>query len=150
MIQVYVAGVVFDNISNMPIIVLKDDEERELPIWVGIPEAQSILLVLEGINTPRPMTHDLLRDIVATLGGELKHVLITHITDNTYHAKLVIQQNGGLIEIDSRPSDGIALALRMNSPIFVDKTINFIGNPLKDTPITDEEFERFKEELKNL
>jgi len=150
MVKVEVAGVALDNITNMPIIILKDESERELPIWVGIPEAQSILLVLEGIKTPRPMTHDLLKDVVYNLGGELKHVVITHISDNTYHAKLVIQQNGSLIEIDSRPSDGIALALRTNSPIFVDKSIKFISSPIKNTPITDEEFERFKEELKNL
>lgn len=144
------AGVALDNINNMPIIILKDAEERELPIWVGIPEAQAILIILEGIKTPRPMTHDLLRDVVHTLGGELKHVLITHITSNTYHAKLVIKQNGSLIEIDSRPSDGIALALRTNSPIFVDSSINFIGNPMENMPITEEEVKRFKEELKNL
>lgn len=150
MIKVEVAGVVFDSISNMPVIILKDAEERELPIWIGIPEAQAILLVLEGIKTPRPMTHDLLKEVVISLGGELKHVLITHITDNTYHAKLVIQQNGKFVEIDSRPSDGIALALRTNSPIFVDSSINFIGSPTKNTPITDEEIEKFKEELKNL
>lgn len=149
MIKVKVAGVVFDSISNMPIIVLKDAEERELPIWVGLPEAQAILIVLEGIKTPRPMTHDLLKDIIVTLGGNLERVLITHITDNTYHAKLIIKQNGSFKEIDTRPSDGIALALRTNSPIFVDSSINFIGSP-KNTPITDEEIERFKEELKNL
>lgn len=150
MIKVQVAGVAFDNISNMPIIILKDSEGRELPIWVGIAEAQAILVVLEGIKTARPLTHDLLRELLITLGGELEHVVITHITNNTYYAKLVVKQNGNVIEIDSRPSDGIALALRTNSPIFVHPSIKFVEENIKDTPITDEDIERFKEELKNL
>ncbi|MEW6481613.1 MAG: bifunctional nuclease family protein [bacterium] len=149
MVEVSVSGVALDSITNMPIIILKDKEERELPIWVGLLEAQSILFALEGIMTPRPMTHDLLKDILINLGGELKRVIITHISDNTYYAKLIVSKNGGFIEIDSRPSDGIALALRTNSPIFVDKSIKFI-NSFKQTPISDEEVLRFKEELKNL
>ncbi|MEW6007611.1 MAG: bifunctional nuclease family protein [bacterium] len=149
MVEVSVSGVALDSITNMPIIILRDVDERELPIWVGLFEAQSILLALEGIITPRPMTHDLLKDVLVTLGGRLKSVIITHISDNTYHAKLVVSQNGGFVEIDSRPSDGIALAIRTNSPIFVDSSIKFIDSD-EQTPISDEEVLRFKEELKNL
>ncbi|HAW49915.1 TPA: hypothetical protein DCX16_03075 [bacterium] len=148
MVEVHVAGVALDQISNMPIIILKDNDERELPIWVGMFEAQAILMVLENITPPRPMTHDLLKNVVYTLGANLKRVVITGLNNNTYFAKLIIFIDGAIREIDSRPSDAIALALRTNSPIYVDPSVMSSSIPI--TPIDDEEVRRFKEQLKNI
>ncbi|MEW6607323.1 MAG: bifunctional nuclease family protein [bacterium] len=147
--QMKVVGIAVDN-NNMPIIVLKnEDGQKALPIWVGIFEAQAILFALEGILPPRPLTHDLLKSVIETMGGEVDKIVITALCNNTYFAKLFINYGNNLVEVDSRPSDAIALALRTDSPIFVtDHVISTISMP--QHPIDDEEMKRFKEELKNL
>ena len=147
MTEVEVMGVAFDGSTNMPIVVLKDKRDRTLPIWIGILEAQSILFALENIKAPRPFTHDLLKDIIENVGAELKEVAITSLANNTFYAKVIMGIDGKTKELDSRPSDAIALALRTSSPIFVSDSL-FVGQT--QTPICDEDVLRFKEELKNI
>ena len=119
-----VRGIALDPITNMPIIILKDVEERKaLPIWVGIFEANAIALELEKVSTPRPMTHDLMRSILEGLGVSVRQVIINDLKDNTFFAVIELARNGTAINIDSRPSDAIALALRVNAPIFVTEQV---------------------------
>jgi hypothetical protein len=147
MTEVEVIGVAFDGSTNMPIVVLKDKRDRTLPIWIGILEAQSILFALEDIKTPRPLTHDLLKDIIEKLGAELKEVAITSLVNNTFYAKVIMGIDGKTKELDSRPSDAIALALRTSSPIFVSDSL-FVQQT--QAPINDDDVQMFKEELKNI
>lgn len=119
--QMKVEGLLFDPRSSMYILLLKDVQGNEtLPIWIGKPEADSIALALGKVATPRPMTHDLIRNIVDGLSVRVRRIVVTEIVDNTYYAIILIEQNGTEFAIDSRPSDAIAVALRMNAPIFVD------------------------------
>ena len=118
-VEMTIKGLMMDPVSNMPIIILKNSNgESVLPIWVGIFEANAIAMELQGIHAQRPMTHDLLRDIVAGLGGELQRVQITDLRDDTYFAELLIVREGKVVQVDARPSDSIALALRCDAPIF--------------------------------
>ena len=124
LIRMTVRGIALDPITNMPIIILKDVEERKaLPIWVGIFEANAIALELEKVSTPRPMTHDLMRSILEGLGVSVRQVIINDLKDNTFFAVIELARNGTAINIDSRPSDAIALALRVNAPIFVTEQV---------------------------
>jgi len=112
-------GVSFEPIGKQPIVLLKTlDEDRFLPIWIGHAEAAAILMKLQGSNPPRPMTHDLLTDVVSELKGEIVRVTVTELRENTYFAKITIVQDGNEFEIDSRPSDAIALAVRCEAQIF--------------------------------
>jgi uncharacterized protein len=113
-------GVSFEPIGKQPIVLLKTvDEDRFLPIWIGHPEAAAILMTLQGASPPRPMTHDLLTDVISELQGEIVKVEVTELRENTYHARITIVQDGKEVEIDSRPSDAIALAVRCEARIFV-------------------------------
>jgi bifunctional DNase/RNase len=112
-------GVSFEPIGKQPIVLLKTvDEDRFLPIWIGHAEAAAILMKLQGSNPPRPMTHDLLAEMVSELKGEIVRVTVTELRENTYFAKITIVQDGNELEIDSRPSDAIALAVRCEAQIF--------------------------------
>jgi bifunctional DNase/RNase len=112
-------GVSFEPIGKQPIVLLKAaDEDRFLPIWIGHPEAAAILTKLQGATPPRPMTHDLLSEVIAELQGEIVRVEVTELRDNTFHARITIVQDGRELEIDSRPSDAIALAVRCDAKIF--------------------------------
>ena len=112
-------GVSFEPIGKQPIVLLKTvDEDRFLPIWIGHPEAASILMKLQGASPPRPMTHDLFTDVVSELKGEIVKVTVTELRENTYFARITIMQDGQELEIDSRPSDAIALAVRCDAQIF--------------------------------
>ncbi len=112
-------GVSFEPIGKQPIVLLKTlDEDRFLPIWIGHPEAAAILMKLQGASPPRPMTHDLLTEVVSELKGEVVRVTVTELRDNTYFAKITIVQDGLEVEVDSRPSDAIALAVRCEAQIF--------------------------------
>lgn len=120
LIKMTVRGIALDPITNMPIIILKDVEERKaLPIWVGIFEANAIALELEKVTTPRPMTHDLLKSVLEGLGATVQQIVVNDLKDNTFFAVIEVNHNGTIVTIDSRPSDAIALALRVNAPIFV-------------------------------
>jgi uncharacterized protein len=114
-----------DPVSNSPIVVLKDDEEKFfLPIWVGIFEANAIALQLENVSTPRPMTHDLLRNMIAQLGGRVTRIVINDLKDSTFFAQIRLIISGDrTLEIDARPSDAIALALRTEAPIYVAQSV---------------------------
>jgi bifunctional DNase/RNase len=112
-------GVSFEPIGKQPIVLLKTvDEDRFLPIWIGHPEAAAILMKLQGASPPRPMTHDLLTEVVSELKGEVVKVTVTELRENTYFARITIVHDGQEVEIDSRPSDAIALAVRCEAQIF--------------------------------
>lgn len=120
MVRVTVAQLAVDRNTNTPVVVLQDESgERTLPIFIGSAEAAAIAIELRGDAPPRPMTHDLLKSLLLGLGGELRRVYIAGLKDNTYYAQLVIGRGSDLFEVDARPSDSIALALRTRSPIFV-------------------------------
>jgi hypothetical protein len=122
--EMLVAGVTVDPMTKSPIVVLKDRENRcALPIWIGLLEANAIVLALEGVELPRPMTHDLMKAVLETTGNSLRKVEITDIRDNTYYASLHLEGNGGRFTVDSRPSDAIALALRFDVPVLVSEGV---------------------------
>ena len=124
LIEMTIKGLMVDPITNMPIVILKDkDGERVLPIWVGIFEANAIALQIENIATPRPMTHDLLRNIITDLDGQVDRVVVSDLKDNTFCAVVHLTVRGAAIAIDALASDAIALALRARSPILVDETV---------------------------
>jgi bifunctional DNase/RNase len=117
-------GVSFEPIGKQPIVLLKTaDDDRFLPIWIGHPEAAAILTKLQGASPPRPMTHDLLTDVISELQGEIVRVEVTELRDNTFHARIMIVQDGREVEIDSRPSDAIALAVRCDAKIFASEDV---------------------------
>ncbi len=119
LIEMEVTGLTVDPGNNTPIVVLKEKEgERILPIWIGVVEASAIAFELEKLKLNRPMTHDLFKNAVESLGGRVERVRVVELKDNTYYATVVIEQGGRTIEIDSRPSDAIAIALRAAAPIW--------------------------------
>ena len=120
LVPMSIKGLMLDPVSNSPIVVLKDDEEKFfLPIWVGIFEANAIALQLENVATPRPMTHDLLKNMIAELDGRVARVVINDLRDSTFFAQIRVISGSRTLELDARPSDAIALALRTEAPIFV-------------------------------
>lgn len=119
MIEVKVQSLGLDRASNTPVVILQEaDGSRVLPIWIGPGEASAIAMELAGMKFSRPLTHDLFTSVVRGLGGELQRVMITRVVDNTYYAELIFKRGAELISIDARPSDSIAIALRMSAPIF--------------------------------
>jgi len=123
-IEMVIKGLMIDPITNMPIVILKDKGgERVLPIWVGVFEANAIALQIENIATPRPMTHDLLRNILSEIEANVQRIVVSDLRDNTFYAMIYLNRGGELIAIDARPSDAIALALRTKSPIFVEDAV---------------------------
>ncbi|GMT41798.1 MAG: hypothetical protein IEMM0002_0209 [bacterium] len=123
-IEMKVEGLTLDPVTNMPIIILKDSKgEKVLPIWVGIFEANAIALEMEKISTPRPMTHDLIKNIINGLDAKINHICVNDLKDNTFYAQISVQINGGDVDIDSRPSDAIAVALRFKAPILVARKV---------------------------
>ena len=126
-IEMTIKGLMVDPISNMPIVILRDKEgAKTLPIWVGMFEANAIALQIENISTPRPMTHDLLRNVIQDLNASVQKIVVCDLQENTFYALIYLALNGGTVAIDARPSDAIALALRTHAPIFVEDTV--IGN----------------------
>ncbi len=123
-VEMTIKGLMVDPVTHMPIIILRDlDGLRVLPIWVGIFEANAIALQMENISTPRPMTHDLLRNVIEDLGGAVAKIVIADLRDNTFYALIHVDAPSGPIAIDARPSDAIALALRTQAPIFVEESV---------------------------
>jgi bifunctional DNase/RNase len=155
-LEMKVRGLALDPLSNMPIIILKDEEDkRSLPIWVGIFEANAIALELEKIATPRPMTHDLIKNILETIEARVVKVVVTDLKENTFFAVLHLQIGGTEYTVDSRPSDAIALALRVAAPIYVDeevvrkaKTLDVA--PKEAEPVKADDPERIREWLGNI
>ena len=123
-IEMTIKGLMVDPITNMPIVILRDKEGgRVLPIWVGIFEANAIALQIENVSTPRPMTHDLLRNIIQDLKASVQKVVVCDLQENTFYALIYLSLNGDTLAVDARPSDAIALALRTRAPIFVEDTV---------------------------
>ena len=123
-IEMTIKGLMVDPITNMPIVILRDqDGQRVLPIWVGVFEANAIALQIENVTTPRPMTHDLLRNVIADLKADILKIVVSDLKENTFYALIYLRVNGELMAIDARPSDAIALALRARAPIFVEDTV---------------------------
>ena len=124
MVEMKVEGLTLDPLTNMPIIILKDlDGNRALPIWVGFFEANAIALEIEKIATHRPMTHDLMKNLINDMKAEIKHILVSELKDNTFYAEISLLSGGDTLKIDSRPSDAIALALRVKAPIYVNEAV---------------------------
>ena len=119
LVQVCVQSLRLDQANNHPVVILQESEgERVLPIWIGPGEASAIAMELAQMKFPRPLTHDLLASVVGGLGGALKKVIISRVEENTYYAEMIIRRNGEVISIDARPSDSIAVALRLQAQIF--------------------------------
>ncbi len=124
LVPMSIKGLMLDPVSNSPIVVLKDELETcFLPIWVGIFEANAIALQLENVTTPRPMTHDLLKNMIAELNAQVSRIVINDLRDSTFFARILLIIGGRTLEVDARPSDAIALALRVEAPIFVAQTV---------------------------
>ena len=124
LIEMSIQGLMVDPITNMPIVILKDKGgDRKLPIWVGIFEANAIALQIENISTPRPMTHDLLRNVIKDLDGRVERVVVCDLKDNTFYAIIYLTVRGESVAVDARPSDAIALALRTRAPILVEEAV---------------------------
>jgi bifunctional DNase/RNase len=123
-IEMTIRGLMPDPITNMPVVVLVEkDGERVLPIWIGVAEGNAIHLQIENIDTPRPMTHDLLKSVIASLGGAVDRVVVCELKDNTFYATIDIQMSDRVVTIDARPSDAIALALRTGTRVFVEESV---------------------------
>ena len=123
-IEMSIKGLMVDPVTNMPIVILRDKEgQKVLPIWVGIFEANAIALQMENIATPRPMTHDLLRNILHDLHAVVQKVVVCDLQEHTFYALIYVTRNGDTLAIDARPSDAIALALRTKAPIFVEEAV---------------------------
>jgi bifunctional DNase/RNase len=162
--EMVIYGVSFDLGSKQPIVLLKTaDGNRFLPIWIGHPEAAAILMKLQGASTPRPMTHDLVTDMLEQLDAQVIRITVTELKESTFYASITVQQNGSEVEIDSRPSDAIALAVRAEAPIFAaddvieESAIEFEGEegPPENVATMSQEQraqveEQFKEFLENV
>src|SRR5882762_9371408 len=123
-VEMKIRGLMMDPVTNMPIVVLKDAQGTAvLPIWVGIYEANAIALEIEKVQTPRPMTHDLLRNVFLGLDVRVQKVVVNDLKDDTFYALIWVERNGEIMSIDSRPSDALALALRVDCPIFVEDEV---------------------------
>jgi hypothetical protein len=145
-----IKGLVIDPISKMPIVVLQDLETgRILPIWIGVFEANAIALKIENVHTPRPMTHDLLHNILSRLAVEVERITVNDIRNNTFYAAIHCRRDGLSLVIDSRPSDAIALALRTDAPIFVEEEVVLRAQSLTldTTPENPENLRKWLETL---
>jgi bifunctional DNase/RNase len=150
MIEMKIMGVILDPISNTPIVILKDKkkEKRTLPIWVGIFEATAIISYMQGISIKRPLTHDLMKDIISSLKGEIEKVVIDEIRETTFFAKIYIKQGRKFLVIDARPSDAIALGLRVGVPIYADERV--LNDSIKIEHLKEEDIKKIKDFLENL
>jgi uncharacterized protein len=149
-IEMVIKGLMIDPITNMPIVILRDKEgQRVLPIWVGAFEANAIALQIENVDTPRPMTHDLLRNVIHDLKAAVEKIVVSDLKENTFYALIHLVVNGEPLAIDSRPSDAIALALRTSAPIYVEE---HVIDHAKTVDLTPEKAgsERLQKWLENL
>jgi hypothetical protein len=123
-IKMDVKALIVDPIANMPVVILRDEAETNLlPIWVGVFEANAIALQMEGVTTPRPMTHDLLKNLIEKIQGDVVRVVINNLLENTFYAQIHLKIADQELSIDSRPSDAIALALRAAAPVYVEESV---------------------------
>jgi uncharacterized protein len=149
-VEMKIRGLMMDPVTNMPIVVLKDiNGNAILPIWVGIYEANAIALEIEKVSTPRPMTHDLIKTLLLGLGTGIRKVVVSELKEDTFYAVIWLDKDGDLISVDSRPSDALALALRLDCPIYVDEAVlknSKMSNAATDK-INNEELRRWLESL---
>jgi uncharacterized protein len=149
-IEMKIRGLMMDPVTNVPIVILKgSDGNTLLPIWVGVYEANAIALEIEKVATARPMTHDLLRNMLQGLGCSVSKVVVSQLKDDTFYAVIWLMHNGNPISVDSRPSDALALALRTDSPIYVDEEVikNSKATSSKQDKLNDDELKRWLENL---
>ena len=149
-VEMTIRGLLMDQVTNTPIVILKDVAgESVLPIWVGVYEANAIALEIEKVNTPRPMTHDLIKNVLMGLDALVHKVVVTELKDDTFYAVIWLEREGHVISIDSRPSDALALALRVDCPIFVEdevlKNSKQSANPVP--AVNSEELRKWLEDL---
>jgi bifunctional DNase/RNase len=141
-VEMKIRGLMMDPVTNMPIVVLKDVAgEGVLPIWVGVYEANAIALEIEKVTTPRPMTHDLIKNVLTGLDAQVKKVVVTELRDDTFFAVIWLEREGRIISVDSRPSDALAVALRLDCPIFVDDQVlktSKVANLISERGTNDE------------
>jgi uncharacterized protein len=152
--EMVIYGVSFDMVGKQPIVLLKTaDGNKFLPIWIGHPEAAAILMKLQGAATPRPMTHDLFTEILGQLEARVVRIAVTELRENTFYAMITVAVDGTELEIDSRPSDAIALAVRSGAPIFAaeavieESAIEFEHEDVNEEEVV-EEFKKFLDEVK--
>jgi uncharacterized protein len=151
LIEMSIQGLMVDPITSTPIVILKDKEgTRKLPIWVGIFEANAIALQIENIATQRPMTHDLLKNIIKDLDGRVDRVVVSDLKDNTFYAIIHLTVRGESVAIDARPSDAIALALRTRAPILVDESVIENAKHVDITTTDRGDADRLQKWLENL
>jgi uncharacterized protein len=151
--EMVIYGVSFDMVGKQPIVLLKTiDGNKFLPIWIGHPEAAAILMKLQGASTPRPMTHDLIAEVMGELEATCSRVAVTELRDNTFYATITLKVNGQEVEIDSRPSDALAVAVRTSAPIFAaedviqESAIEF-EHEVEDTEEVVDKFKKFLDEV---
>lgn len=151
MIEMKVMGIALDTRTGSPIVVLHDKENRRaLPIWIGSAEASAIIRKIENLNVVRPMTHDLIPDIIKQTGFTLDRIEINDVEKETYYAKLFLTKDDEVIEIDSRPSDAIAVAIRVDAPIFVTANVLSNGSVSTDSAKDEEEAQEFKQFVQSI
>ena len=149
-IEMTIKSLMFDPVTNLPIIVLRDkDGQHMVPIWMGMFEANAIAIQIENVASPRPMTHDLLKNVIEDLNADIKKIVVHDLKGNTFYAFLYLEVNGETVAVDARPSDAIALALRAGAPIFIDKKV--IENAKKLDLVPDKnDTEQLQQWLANL
>jgi len=148
LVPMTIKGLMLDPISNSPIVVLKDGEEKVfLPIWVGIFEANAIALQLENISTPRPMTHDLLKNLIGEVNAQVTRIVINDLRESTFYARIHMSLGGRSLEIDARPSDAIALALRTEAPIFVEQSVLDQAQTISPEETADDKLKKWLEQV---
>lgn len=149
-VEMKIRGLMMDPVTNMPIVILKDVNGNSiLPIWVGIYEANAIALEIEKVATPRPMTHDLIRTLLHGLDTSVRKVVVNELKDDTFYAMIWLEKDGRLMSVDSRPSDALAVALRLDCPIYVDQTVldsSKMASSVSDK-VTNDELRRWLEGL---
>jgi len=149
-IKAKVNGLALDMATNSPVVILSSsDSDRLLPIWIGHYEALAIAMELSGVTSRRPLTHDLLKSVITTMGGKVQKVEVTELKEQTFHAKIYIEMNGTILKVDARPSDSIALALKTRVPLYVEEELFQLKRPDKEgLDLSDPE--TLKERLKRI
>src|SRR3954469_24775051 len=149
-VEMRIRGLLMDPVTNTPIVILKDaNSDAVLPIWVGVFEANAIALEIEKVSTPRPMTHDLIKNVLSGLDAHVHKVVVTELKEDTFFAVIWMEREGRIISVDSRPSDALALALRVDCPIFVEDEVlknSKLATSASDR-LTSEELRKYLEGL---
>lgn len=149
-VEMKIRGLMLDPVTNTPIVILKDSaSDAVLPIWVGVYEANAIALEIEKVSTPRPMTHDLIKNVLAGLDAHVHKVVVTELKEDTFFAVIWMERDGRIVSVDSRPSDALALALRVDCPIFVDDEVLKTSKKTASAadPATSEELRKWLDSL---